>query len=409
MDDKTTGEKPLPTAEGGVQPREKPAKPNGGRKRAVTYTLMTFALCALTAFLIWYEVFRGHETTDDAYIGGNMVYLTSRQEGTVIAFLADDTDLVEKGQLLASLDPTDNLVLFEQRKAALQLAARQVSQMDQAVRQGEADLLIKKAMLGRAWVDYNNRVGLVESEAIPREDFEHARAALKEAKAAVELSRHQLASAKAALGTTPLAEHPTIAKAKADAVEAYLSLTRCSIFAPARGYVAKRTVQVGQSIKSTTPLLAIIPLDAVWVDANYKETQLSGIRIGQKVDVTADIYGSDVLYHGTVVGIQGGSGSVFSLLPPQNASGNWIKIVQRVPVRISLDPEEVRKNPLFLGLSVYTKIYIDETTGPMIAEAPRKEVVMSTDIYDTPIDKVAAMFDELVAANLGVIPSEGTP
>ena len=382
---------------------------NNGRTRAVIYTLMIFALCAIAAYLIWFELFKGHETTDDAYVGGNMVYLTSRQEGTVISFFADDTDLVEQGQLLVSLDPTDYMMLFEQRKAALQLAARQVSGLFQDVRKSEADLLLKKALLGRAAVDYNNRVGLVDSEAIPREDFEHAQAALEEAKAAVGYSEHQLEGAKAALGVSPLYQHPLINKARADAIEAYLSLARCSIFAPTRGFVAKRSVQVGQSIKPSTPLLAILPLDSVWVDANFKETQLSRIRIGQKVDLTADIYGSDVVYHGNVVGIQGGSGSVFSLLPPQNASGNWIKIVQRVPVRISLDPEEVKANPLFLGLSVFTKVYVEDTTGAMLAVKPRCEAVMKTDIYDVSLEAVGALFDEMIASNLGIVEGGKAP
>lgn len=410
MNDKTVETQPPQSAAGAQQDAQKVSVPkNGGRRRAVTYTLLLFGLCALAAFLIWYEMFRGHETTDDAYVGGNMVYLTSRQEGSVIAFFADDTDFVEQGQLLVNLDPTDYMMMLEQRKAALQLAARQVSGLYQDVRQREADLVLKKAMLGRAWVDYNNRVGLVESEAIPKEDFEHARASLKEAKASVAASKHQLDAAIAALGSTPLAQHPLIIKAKADAIDAFLALTRCALYAPVTGFVAKRTVQAGQSIKTTTPLLAIIPLDSVWVDANFKETQLSSIRIGQKVDVTADIYGSDVLYHGVVVGIQGGSGSVFSLLPPQNASGNWIKIVQRVPVRISLDPDEVKKHPLFLGLSVYAKVYVEDDSGLMLAEKPRGEVVMDTDIYDVSLADIAHLFDEMIALNLGAVSVDGNP
>lgn len=379
---------------------QKPVAKNGGRRRAITYTLMIFALCALIAYGVWWEFFKGHETTDDAYVGGNLVYVTARQEGTVVAFYADDTDLVEEGQLLVSLDPTDYLMSFEHKKAALEIAARQVASLYQDVKQSEAEVETRKALFSRASLDYRNRTGLVDSSAISREEFEHAEANLKEAEAALSMVRHKLTAARASLGTTPLEAHPLILKAKAEATEAYLKLSRSSIYSPVRGYIAKRNVQAGESIKTTTPLMAVIPLDHVWVDANFKETQLWKMRIGQRADVTADMYGGSVLFNGLVKGIQGGSGSVFSLLPAQNASGNWIKIVQRVPVRILLKVDELKEHPLFLGLSVYVKVYVDEETGPVLAMAPHVEPVMKTTIYDDAMQGVDLLFDELVKRNL---------
>ena len=381
---------------------DKPLKKNGKRNRITAYVVFFFCLCALIAYVIWWFVFRNHETTDDAYVGGNLVILTSRQMGSVNAYYADDTDFVEQGQLLVELDPTDYLLAFEQKKSALELAARQVRDQFEAVKQREADVELKRATRHRASLDYKNRMALVDSEAISQEDFYHARADFEVAKSSLALSEHQLEAALAALGTTDPIKHPLIAQAKVNLREAYLALKRCSIVAPVSGYVAKRSVQAGQSIIASTPLMSIIPLESIWVDANFKETQLEYIRIGQPVDVWADMYGSDVLFHGRVGGIQGGSGSVFSLLPPQNASGNWIKIVQRVPVRIYLDPEEVKKNPLFLGLSVYVKVYNADRSGPILATRVVPKALMETKVFDIPMNELDEIMHAIISTNLGL-------
>lgn len=379
-------------------------KKNEKRNRVVGYFLVFFTLTGLMVFVIWWFVFYNRETTDDAYVGGNMVIVTSRQEGSVIAYYADDTDYVEQGQLLVELDPTDDLLAFEEKKAALEIAARQVREMYEDVKQREADVMLKEAVYHRSLTDYKNRMALVGSEAISKEDYIHSHADLNVAKASLDLSKHQLDAAKSKIGRTSLKDHPLIEQSKVNIREAYLALKRCSIFAPVSGYVAKRNVQAGQSIKTTTPLLAILPLEDIWVDANYKETQLKNIRIGQKVEINADMYGNSVVYHATVGGIQGGSGSVFSLLPPQNASGNWIKIVQRVPVRIYLDPEEVKKYPLFLGLSVYVKIFVGDTDGLVLAQKTPVKAVMKTDVFEISLDDLEPIINEIVESNLGFAP-----
>jgi membrane fusion protein (multidrug efflux system) len=384
---------------------ETPPKKNGKRNQIVAYILLFFALVACIAFIVWWMIFRNHVSTDDAYVGGNMVIVTSRQEGSAIAYYADDTDYVEQGQLLVSLDPKDYLLSFEQRKTALELAARQVRNLFEEVKEREAEVALRKATQGRSQIDYNNRMALVGSQAVSKEDYTHSRADLNVAQASLELALHQLEGAKAKLGMGPLQYHPMIEQAKNDAREAYLALKRCSIFAPVSGFVAKRNIQAGLSVKATTPLLAIIPLENIWVDANFKETQLENIRIDQPARITADIYGSDVIFEGRVHGIQGGSGSVFSLLPPQNATGNWIKIVQRVPVRIYLNAEQVRKYPLLLGLSVYARVNVTNTDGLFLSQQVPVEALMKTDVFEIPFDTLDPLLEEIVQNNIGHIES----
>lgn len=384
-------------------------KSNGKRNRITGYVILAFCVIGLIALGLWWFVFRNHESTDDAYVGGNMVVLTARQKGSVLAYYADDTDYVEEGQILVTLDPTDYMIAFEQRKAALEIAARQVREQYEAVRQREADVAMKRAIYVKTSIDFKNRMALVNSEAISKEDYDHAKADFRAARASLRVSKHELIAAVAALGDQEIQKHPQIEKAKADMREAYLGLSRCSILAPIAGYVAKRSVQAGHSIDAATPLMSIIPLDAVWVDANYKETQLSHMRIGQPVDVIADMYGGHVVYHGTVGGLQPGSGSVFSLLPPQNATGNWIKIVQRVPVRIYLDPKEVKRHPLLLGLSVTTKVYVEDRNGERLSGPFEPKPLMQTTVFDVPLDAFNSVLDQIVDTNLGLIPSVEIP
>jgi membrane fusion protein, multidrug efflux system len=384
------------------KPSETPPGPNTKRNRIVGYLLLFFGLLGIIAFILWWELFRNHVATDDAYVNGNMVVVSSRQDGTAIAFYADDTDFVKQGQLLVELDPTDYVLYFEQTKTALELAARQVRSLYEEVREREADVLYRMALHGRNLTDYNNRNALVGAQAVSKEDYTHSQADLDAAQASLDLAIHQLAGAKARLGSGPLPNHPSIEQAKYNVREAYLGVKRCSIFAPVSGFVAKRTVQAGTSIKATTPLLAVIPLDYIWIDANFKETQLTYIRIGQPVEVTADIYGRHVVYEGRVGGIQGGSGAVFSLLPPQNATGNWIKIVQRVPVRIYLNPQQIQEHPLLLGLSVYARVDISNTDGLFLAQQVPEEALMTTDVFDVPFDSLDALLDTLVEKNLNM-------
>lgn len=370
------------------------------RRRIILYVTLAFLISTLLIFIYWLIFLKNYQYTDDAYVGGDTVTLTSRQEGAIKAYFVDDSQYVEEGDLLLTLDPTDYELDFEKAKSDLAQTARQVKEMWEDVQQRKADVIAKQAAYSRSLIDYKNRLGLVDISAVSDEDFTHSRADLKIAEANLDLSRHQLASSIVALGDTPLENHPLLEKSKENLRIAFLRLKRCAIYAPSRGFIAQRNAQVGEWIKTTTPLMSIIPLERIWVDANFKETQLEYMRIGQPVQVTTDLYGSHVSYDGRVGGIIPGSGSVFSLLPPQNATGNWIKIVQRVPVRIYLNSQQIKDHPLLLGLSVYATVNIRNTDGLFLAERLPQQTIASTSIYDISMEHIDRLIEEVIQINL---------
>ncbi len=374
------------------------------RAKVILSLLLIFALIALIAFCIWWIDYRNYETTDNAYVKGNLIVISSRQEGSILAYHADDTDFVKEGDLLVSLDPTDYLLNLELRKAALALAVRQVVSYYEDVQQKQANLSLQREKHAKALLDFNNRKGLIDSKAIALEDFEHVEAELKVAKASVDLAVSQLEAAKANLGwkvqKKELANHPIIEKAKAEFINAYFALRRCQIVSPVSGYVANRNVQVGQTIRVATPLLSVVPIDQLWVEANFKETQLSRLRNGQNVKLISDFYGDKVTFNGKIAGIVPGTGSIFSLLPPQNATGNWIKIIQRVPVRLTLDPEEVKKYPLILGLSMVASVDVSDAAKPRLTEKTQAKS-FKTVIFEENTKELDKVIDKVLKDNLG--------
>lgn len=372
------------------------------RNRILLKITLGLLLAALATIIYWYLFIRLHESTDDAYIGGNAVNLMSAQNGTVTAVYADNTDFVKEGQVLLELDPTLYQLIFDKAQVELALATRQVKQLFEAVKQRKADVALKEADLKRAQQDFNSRNALRNTQAISIEDFNHAQANLNVAQASLNLTKHELNSAIAALGMMPIETHPRIENAKIALKEAYVNLKRCKILAPVSGYIAQRRIQVGEWITPTRALLSIIPLEQIWVDANFKETELSDIRIGQPATIESDMYGSSLLFHGKVAGITAGTGSVFSLIPPQNATGNWIKIVQRVPVRIALNPNEVKKNPLVLGLSAYVIIDTSNQAGERLATRSVDEPKLTTSVYQVPMEPVEALIQSIIQSNLFV-------
>jgi membrane fusion protein, multidrug efflux system len=375
--------------------------PNNQKRNRLLWWFSIFLIIAALIWVILYLLyFQFHETTDDAYANGNMISINSSISGSVVAFYADDTDLVVEGQLLVELDKTDYLVKYEQTLASLASAVLQVRQIYDNVTASRANLESKAVTLSRARYDYDNRAQLVGSEAVSKEDYTHSKDDLTTAKTAYKQAQAQLDAALAAAGNTPLIQHPTIEQAKAAVREAYYNLKHCFIFAPSTGYVAQRTVNVGQWVTPETPMMAIIPTDYVWVDANFKETQLTYMRIGQPATVWFDIYGSRVKYDGKVLGIASGSGSVFSLIPPQNATGNWIKIVQRLPVRISLNAEQLKKFPARLGISAEVDVDITNQDLPMLAQIPPTHPVASTTVYDIHLEDVNKIINEIIQTNL---------
>jgi len=353
-------------------------------------------LAAIIWFLYWLFYLRFHAYTDDAYANGNMVNLNSAVSGSVISFYADDTDLVLEGQLLVKLDPTKYQVAFDKEMATLAERVLEVKQLYGTVEVRRAELESKRVALERAQYDFDNRSRLVTTQAISNEDFTHSKDDFLFAQAQHKQAEENLKVAQDAAGNTPWDEHPLLIEQKESVKTAYYNLKHCSIYAPTTGYVAQRAVEVGQWAEPSTNLLAIIPTNYVWVDANFKETQLTWMRIGQPATVWLDIYGSRVQYPGKVLGIASGTGSVFSIIPPQNATGNWIKIVQRLPVRISLDPEVVKKYPTRLGLSAEVDVDITNTDLPMLVPKATPKVVGRTNVFDISMETVDAQIDAVI-------------
>jgi membrane fusion protein (multidrug efflux system) len=354
-------------------PETNPAK----RKRLLIILALIFTVVAAVWAIRWFIYSRGHQTTDDAYVAGNLIRATPRIGGTVVAVLADDTDFVKQGQILVKLDDTDARLALDKAEADLAETVRRISQSFDAHTQQAANLAVKQRVLEQAQADLNRREQAVAVQAVSREEAEHARSTRDKAKSELDLAQAQLAAANAAVVGTSVATHPAVKQAEARLREAWLTLGRCEIRAPADGQVAKRSVQIGQQIAPGTVLMAIVPMTQLWVDANFKEDQLKGMTIGQPVQLVSDLYGSDFTFHGTVAGLSPGTGSVFSLLPAQNASGNWIKIVQRLPVRIALDPRELAGHPLRIGLSMKVDI---ETS------AAGKTEILPVTRYETPAE-----------------------
>lgn len=370
------------------------------RKRQIKLAALIFIILGLFWFIYWLAWGRFDIGTDDAYVNGNQVSLMSQIKGTVVAIYTDDTDLVEEGQVLIRLQKADSLVALQQAKANLAETVRQVQQYYEDVPQAQAIVALRKANLILAQHNLLRREGLVNALAISKEEYQDRETSYEAAKAQYDLARHQLITAIALVQHTDLYHHPLVQEAEAQLKSAYLSYVRTVILAPVRGYTAKRNVQVGQEVAPDTPMLAIIPYNQIWVDANFKETQIKRMRVGQAADVHADANG--YVYHGHVQGLEAGTGEAFALLPPQNATGNWIKIVQRLPVRIVLDPKEVQKHPLQLGLSTEVVVYTRGEKGPLLAPVPQTKVVYSTSSYNKQLADVNRLINQIIHKNAPV-------
>jgi len=355
------------------------------RKRNLTLVTLLFIIIALGVTLAYFLFWQREEETEDAYVAGHLVQITPQITGTVRKVMFDDTELVKKGDVLITLDDSDFQLAYDRAQNELIQAIRQNKQQTATNSQAKAQVLLRKADLARAQADLRRRELLSGTDAISGEELSHARAAVVQAQAALKAVEAAETSAQAAIGNNiPLRQQPAVQTAVSRIKDAWLNLQRTQIHAPIAGQVAKRNVQVGQRITQGVPLMAVVPLDNLWVDANFKESQLRKMRIGQSVEMVSDLYGSKVVYHGKVMGLSAGTGSAFSLLPAQNATGNWIKVVQRVPVRISLDPRELRANPLRMGLSMTVKVDISESgTGKGMASTAEKGMVLpETDKVD---------------------------
>ena len=364
-------------------------------------------LIAVTAFVIvgagatayWWLFASNYEETDDAYVAGDLVNVSSQISGTVVSIDADETDYVEKGQELVELDDTDARIALKQAEDQLAKAVRQVHTIFASRDELSAVLAQRRADFSRARSDLERRKSLGESGAVSAEEVSHAQDAVDAAQQALIAAEKDLAGGTALLGRTGVSDNPDVQVA-ANAVEsAWIALRRTAIHAPVSGYIARRPAQLGERTSQGNPLLSIVPLERLRVEANFKEVQLNRMRIGQPVKIVADIYGRQVEYHGTVAGLGLGTGAAFALLPAQNATGNWIKVVQRVPVRVALDPRQLAQHPLRIGLSTHASVDVREASGPQLAQAPRKDPVLNTDIYAIDTSEVTARIAQIVADN----------
>ena len=402
-----------------ASPKSETAPKNGKRQRLLLIAGAVFILAALGYGAYWAKYLRHYERTDDAYVQGNLVQITPQLAGTVVAVNADDTDFVKAGQTLVTLDHADAQVALEQAQAALAQTVREVRSLYVTnttwaanIEQREADVKRANADLARAQDDLARRQSLADSGAVSGEEMNHAQTAVSNAHAALAAAQAALAAARQQLATnqsltegTSIEKHPNVERAAAKVREAYLAVARTELPSPVSGYVAKRTVQLGQRVAAGTPLMSIVPLDEVWVDANFKEVQLRRMRIGQPVTLTADAYGSAVRYDGRIVGLGVGTGGAFALLPAQNATGNWIKVVQRVPVRIAIDPKELAAHPLRVGLSMDVAVNIADTSGTSLADAPRAAAAHTTNAFTHDAEEADALVKRTIAENIGRSPT----
>ena len=402
----------LPVAAAGANPS---AGKSGARKRGLTLITVSVVLAGL-GWGVWHWIYSRHQAnTDNAYVAGNVVLITPQVAGTVIAINADDTDFVRAGQPLVKLDPADARVALEQAQAQLAQALREVrvlfannTTLSAQIGSRTADLTRMQSDLARAQDDVNRRQPLVASGAVGREEFQHATAQLAVAKSAVnaaqsgvQAAREQLAAGQTQTDGTSADQHPNVLRAESRVREAYLGLQRSELVAPMDGYIAKRGVQIGQRVQAGAPLMTLVALDHLWVDANFKESQLQELRIGQPVDMLADVYGKKVVYHGKVSGLGAGTGAAFALLPAQNATGNWIKVVQRVPVRVLLDPKELSEHPLRVGLSMDVTVDTRDQSGKSLSDTPRISAMASTEVFDAQQRATNLKVDQIIAASLG--------
>ena len=376
-------------------------KPASKSRRGATIG-MVGALVVIAAIAIYYFGFeRNRVETSDAYINGNMVRLTPQVAGTVIAINTDETQFVQRGQLLVQLDPRDNEVALEQAKASLGQTVREVAQLFTQEARDNAAVEAARIQLTQAMQDLERDHAVFNEHGVSAETIIHDEHTVHNDKELLNQAQANLASTRAEIVGASPEDHPRVLQAEAAVRTAWLAAARSKVVAPVSGYVVSRAVQLGQQVTASSEMLAIVPIDSVWIDANFKEDQLRDLRIGQPVDVKADIYGGRVKYHGKVLGLNAGTGSALAVLPAQNASGNWIKIVQRLPVRIGLDPQELAQHPLFLGLSTTVHVDTSNLSGASLSEKPVWAAASDTPAYTYQLAGADEEINAIVAKNLG--------
>ncbi|MDR0549309.1 MAG: efflux RND transporter periplasmic adaptor subunit [Deltaproteobacteria bacterium] len=376
--------------------------PKKRRCPPIVKALFVLALLGLLVFVYWLIFLRPFETTDDAYVSGDQIRITPRVTGTILEILVDNTDDVAAGQLLVRLDPTDAALALETARENLSAAIRQVASLDSQRERLKALVAARQNELTLLKNEYLRRSKLKAGTSVTAEEVERYRLQSRVGESTLAAAQEELNVTLSLLGSSPLKEHPQIRAAATKLKEAWLALRRHEIYSPASGRVARRTAQIGAQVTAGTPLMIVTPLDDVWVDANFKESQLAAVKVGQQVKVAADLYGGEVVHLGVVAGRAAGTGSVFSLLPPENATGNWIKVVQRVPVRVYLEPEAIKAAPLLLGLSCQVSVLLNEPLKPLPPISDQNR----TWALEEDFTAINQEIERAIAANLGLMSPE---
>ncbi|HEY3985419.1 multidrug efflux MFS transporter periplasmic adaptor subunit EmrA [Cedecea sp.] len=384
-----------------TQAPQQPANKKGKRKSALILLTLLFVIIAVAYGIYWFLVLRHFEETDDAYVAGNQVQIMAQVSGSVTKVWADNTDFVKQGDVLVSLDGADAEQAFEKAKTQLASSVRQTRQLMINSKQYQANIELQKTALAQAQSDLNRRIPLGSANLIGREELQHARDAVTSAQAQLDVAVQQYNANQAMILGTKLEEQPAVQQAATEVRNSWMALQRTTIVSPMTGYVSRRAVQVGAQISPSTALMAIVPASGMWVDANFKETQLAHMRIGQSATIVSDIYGDEVKYTGKVVGLDMGTGSAFSLLPAQNATGNWIKVVQRLPVRIELDAKQVEQHPLRIGLSTLVNVDTSNRDGSVLSSQTRTTPVYESNARELNLTPANQLIDQIIQANAG--------
>jgi membrane fusion protein (multidrug efflux system) len=376
------------------------------RKSRRATILLSCALAGIAAFAVYYfAIARNRVETDDAYVNGNLVLLTAQVSGTVIAINTDETQFVQRGQVLVQLDPHDTEIALAQAKASLGQTVRDVAQLFAEESRDAAAVNAQQTLLTQATEDLARDRTVFAVHGVSDETVRHDEHAVSSTRAALEQAQATLASTRAQITGTRPENHPRVLQAAAVLRAAWLASARTRVLAPVSGYIVRRAVELGQQVTPSTEMLAIVPVDSVWIDANFKEDQLEGVHIGQPVSVSTDMYGSHAKYHGTVLGLNAGTGSALDVLPAQNATGNWIKIVQRLPVRIGLDPRELEQHPLLVGLSSTVKVDVHDQSGVGLSKQPAWHAAVNTDVYAAQEAGADEDIQSIIAGNLARAPA----
>ena len=372
------------------------------RKTRMSMAIGIFLLMGLLWGLYWFFVSRYHEETENAYVAGSMVVVNAQTAGTVEAILAEENQAVKAGDVLVKLSPTDAQVALAQAQAQLANATRQIQNAFNTVSVTRAQMAQADSAVKIAQDAVNRRAALVKTGAVSKEEYDQALNALNQALAAQKTTAEQNKTAGAQIAGTTTQNHPAVEAAKAAFRSAYINNKRLAVLAPTYGVIAKRNVQVGQQISQGVALMSIVAANQLWVEANFKETQLANLRVGQPVELKSDVFGSSVKFKGVVQGIGIGTGSAFSVLPAQNATGNWIKIVQRIPVRIQLDAEELKAHPLRVGMSMLADVNTHQRDGAVLGTVEGSNGLsnLTTNVYQQDEDEANREADKIINANL---------